>query len=145
MQIKIEVNGIDEINKKLNRLKAKGSNMLPLFKVIGNSLKNTTENTFEHQADAFGNAWKPSKKKSGLTLIQSGSLSQSFVPFATKESVTLGTNLVYAPIHQFGGRAGRGKKSIIPARPFLPIDKDFNLPHNLQEEILDKVQDYFEN
>ena len=34
----------------------------------------------------------------------------------------VGTNLVYAAIHQFGGPAGRGHKSRIPARPYLGLD-----------------------
>ena len=29
-----------------------------------------------------------------------------------------------AAIHQFGGQAGRGKKTTIPARPFLPIQQN---------------------
>lgn len=33
--------------------------------------------------------------------------------------VNIGTNLVYAAIHQYGGLAGRGHKSKIPARPYL--------------------------
>jgi len=39
----------------------------------------------------------------------------------------VGTNVKYAPIHQFGGRAGKGHRARIPARPFLSLtdeDKD---------------------
>lgn len=32
---------------------------------------------------------------------------------------TVGTNSDYGRIHELGGRAGRGHKSLIPARPFL--------------------------
>lgn len=35
--------------------------------------------------------------------------------------LSAGTNVKYAAIHQFGGRAGRGGKVTIPARPYLPI------------------------
>lgn len=143
MQINIEVSNLDKIEQKLKEIEHKGSNMLPLFKEIGNSIKNTTEATFENQKDAFGNSWIPSKKATGLTLIKSGALSGSFVPFATKSSVTVGTNLIYAPIHQFGGRAGRGKKVLLPARPFLPIDNNNNIPNDLKEEILDNIEDFF--
>lgn len=36
------------------------------------------------------------------------------------DGLTLGSSAEYAAIHQYGGRAGRGKKTVIPARPFLP-------------------------
>lgn len=36
-------------------------------------------------------------------------------------AVSVGTNLKYAPIHQFGGQAGRGRSSTIPARPYLGL------------------------
>jgi phage gpG-like protein len=32
----------------------------------------------------------------------------------------------YARIHQKGGEAGRGKKSLIPARPYMGVPKDFD-------------------
>ena len=51
---------------------------------------------------------------------------------------TVGTNEPYAAIHQFGGKAGRGRKVDIPARPFLaltPQDK---------ADILEDIQDYFQ-
>lgn len=37
----------------------------------------------------------------------------------TRDEATLGSNLVYAAIHQFGGMAGRGHKTKIPARPYI--------------------------
>jgi phage virion morphogenesis protein len=46
---------------------------------------------------------------------------------ADRDSVVIGTppDIPYAAIHQFGGKAGRGKKVKIPARPYLGInDRD---------------------
>ena len=46
------------------------------------------------------------------------------------QGVEIGTNRFAdripggAAIHQFGGQAGRGKKTTIPARPFLPIKQN---------------------
>ena len=33
----------------------------------------------------------------------------------------VGTNVVYGPIHQFGGKTGRNESVELPARPFLPL------------------------
>jgi phage virion morphogenesis protein len=42
---------------------------------------------------------------------------------ATKDSVEVGSNMVYSLIHHFGGKAGRKRKVTIPARPFLGVSE----------------------
>jgi phage virion morphogenesis protein len=50
----------------------------------------------------------------------------------------LKTNVIYAAIHKFGGKAGRGKRVNIPARPYLQMtDEDM-------EEILNAVKKYLQ-
>ena len=57
-------------------------------------------------------------------MLDTGALRSSIqVTSVTPRSVTVGTNLPYAAIHQFGGMAGRGRKVRIPARPFMGIDE----------------------
>lgn len=58
-------------------------------------------------------------------LFKQGLLLGSINSQASADSVRIGPHRVYAAIHQFGGRAGRGKKVKIPARPYLVIqDQD---------------------
>lgn len=53
-------------------------------------------------------------------LLDTGILRASInVLETTPGSVTVGSRLKYAAIHHFGGKAGRGKKVRIPARPFI--------------------------
>ena len=60
-------------------------------------------------------------------LILSGALQKSITHRPSATQVQVGTNRVYAAIHQFGGRAGRGKTVEIPARPYLGLsDADRN-------------------
>jgi len=54
-------------------------------------------------------------------LTLSSRLRKSIHYQATEDSVVIGTDAVYAAIHQFGGKAGRGRKVSIPARPYLGI------------------------
>ena len=66
------------------------------------------------------------KRKKGKghmgTLMQRPQLLNSIVfQDADEDSVSIGSNMVYARIHQKGGFAGRGKKVAIPARPYLGI------------------------
>jgi phage gpG-like protein len=52
-------------------------------------------------------------------LLDSGRLFKSVTFRADGQSVEVGSNLVYARIHQLGGKAGRGRKVTIAARPYL--------------------------
>jgi len=55
-----------------------------------------------------------------------GDLAASITSKYDDNSAVVGTNKVYAAIHQFGGDAGRNKKVKIPARPYLKLtEKDF--------------------
>lgn len=75
---------------------------------------------------------------SGKALLDTGVLRGSIaVHDVTATTVTVGTNLIYAAIHQFGGKAGRGRKVSIPARPFLPGNP---LPEALRGDILAAIR-----
>ena len=40
------------------------------------------------------------------------------------ETAIIGSNKVYAAIHQLGGQAGKNQKVTIPARPYLQLSDD---------------------
>lgn len=52
-------------------------------------------------------------------LIGSGRLMRSITSRAGARRVEVGTNVKYAAIHHFGGRAGRNRSAEIPARPYM--------------------------
>jgi len=54
-------------------------------------------------------------------LVDHGILKTSVHWQVRGDSVIVGSDLKYAAIHQFGGKAGRGHKVTIPARPFLGL------------------------
>ena len=110
---------------------------------VGNAAKNESTRSFESQGSPFGEAWKAlapatlKKKKGSLKLVESGHLKRSLRSnISTSEKrVSVGSNLEYAAIHQFGGRAGRGHKVSIPARPFLPINEKDEISPSLERQI----------
>jgi phage virion morphogenesis protein len=60
------------------------------------------------------------------TLIDTARLQNSITARAETNRVVVGTDLVYARIHQLGGMAGRNRKVKIPARPYLLVqDEDW--------------------
>lgn len=143
----IEVKGLQKVQKLFSELQQKTGDLTPVMRSIGNYIKNITELSFEEQKSPFGKKWTPSKsasKEGRLTLVKSGRLSNSITYSATKDSVTVGTNIVYAAIHQFGGKAGKNKAINLPARPFLPIHTNAQMPTDVIENIVEIIQDYLE-
>ena len=74
----------------------------------------------------------------GAILQDTGELKRSIKATHSNDTATIGTNLVYAPTHQFGAKMGQyghtAKSPIpwgnIPARPFIPIDKNGDISHD---------------
>lgn len=81
----------------------------------------------------------------GMILQDTGQLAASISPSSDATSATVGSNKVYAAIHQIGGKAGRGHKATIPARPFLPVDAHGNLQPEAEDSILGIANNYLAN
>ena len=91
-----------------------------------------------------GKKKKPPEK--GFRILQkTGSLASSITAHYDESSATVGSNKVYAAIHQFGGQAGRGLKVTIPARPFLPLTADGKLTPETEQAVLDTVLEHLKS
>jgi phage gpG-like protein len=155
-----------EVNAMLTRLQQRMSNLTPVMRQIGDTLKNDALNNFKGQHAPDGTPWKTHSANTQLSLIrrlighrngkgqrsyayskQGGVLNSKGLAWAasrqilrdtgilrasvnvldtTPTSVTVGSRLKYAAIHQFGGKAGRGRKVRIPARPFIGMSAGAN-------------------
>lgn len=117
------------VRAALNRLAARGGNLAPALKVIGEELVKSTEARFGSQGPApDGTPWPKlspmtlTRKKHPKILTESGHLRGSIRSrLLGSRAVAVGTNRAYAAIHQLGGQAGRGRKVTIPARPYLGV------------------------
>ena len=140
---------LKEFQKRLDNLAKDFNNPKEILNEIGILTKNKSEESFEKQSSPFGGRWKANapatliQKRGNKILTQSGLLRTSLTYKLENQIVTIGTNKEYAPIHQFGGKAGRGKKVIIPARPFLPINDKGEIPKNFGESLENEVVEYF--
>ena len=159
-----------QFNKSIKSMFARISNKDIVLKDIGQEMYNNTLERFKNEVDPKGNKWKPlaestitSQKTTkyqqlaagsvigGRKILQGlgmrGGLLGSINVQTDGDSVAIGTNKLYAAIHQFGGKTAphvirpKNKKALkfgntivksvnhpgsdIPARPFLGVsDKD---------------------
>lgn len=95
---------------------------------IGQYMVASVHRRFERERAPDGTPWLKSARaiaEGGQTLTDTGRLRGSIVHTLTDggRGVEVGTNVVYAAIHQLGGRAGKGRRARIPARPYLGVDE----------------------
>ncbi len=87
---------------------AKTEDMTPAMQVVGEIVRSSSVRNFE--AGGRPTVWQVSKrarKEGGQTLIKSGRLRKSITIKAGRMDVVIGTNVVYARIHQLGGEITR--------------------------------------
>nr|DAN47778.1 MAG TPA: virion morphogenesis protein [Caudoviricetes sp.] len=132
--IEIEINNAQQIAYILNKLANAAQDRTPLMRSIAGTMESAVLQNF----DVGGRPkWLGLKYRQGTPLVDTENLMNSITSYYDNDSAEVGTNEPYAAIHQFGGKAGRGRKVDIPARPFLvltPQDED---------DILEDVQAYF--
>lgn len=116
------------VDAALARVAAVLSHPEHIMDPIGSHLVASTLRRFETERGPDGTPWLRSARavaEGGRTLTDTGRLRGSIAHTFTDggRGVEVGSNVAYAAIHQFGGRAGRGRRARISARPYLGIDQ----------------------
>lgn len=141
--IQIDTQGQEEVQRLMRALVRRVGNLEPMFRDMGEALKNSVDARFVAGVDPDGSPWTPlspvtlAKKTHPNILIESGLL-RGINYRESPDKVKIGTGEKYGAIHQLGGQAGRGRKVDIPARPYLGLSADD------QEHVLEIVQEYLE-
>nr|MDI3547891.1 hypothetical protein [Halanaerobiales bacterium] len=137
----IKITGdFDKFNKQLSKLT--NFNFSGLHKEIGEYILEATKDRFKKEESPEGKKWKPSyrSRSGGKTLTDNATLKNSLNYKANSKKVDVGTNIIYAAVHQKGAtiKAKNAKylkfkvgkrwvqktKVKIPARPFLGVSDD---------------------
>lgn len=124
---------IQDLMRRLRHLPDNGFN--GALKSIGEAVRAMTVEAFEQGRSPGGDAWRPSLRatlEGGQTLVDTGILKNSIHVSLGRDHVVVGTNVVYAAIHQLGGKTGPGHRITMPARPYLPDAE--NPPRALMDE-----------
>lgn len=141
---------VNEISDAFNRLLARSSDLSPVMRRIEGVLAEATERAFDEESSPNHDPWrdlgdftKAQRRKvgkwPGQILQQEGHLAGSIETDSDSEGAYIGTNVVYAAIHQFGGTTS--SNSMIPnkaisARPFIGIGPED------EEDILDVLRNH---
>lgn len=154
---RLDTHGGHAIELRLGALVHAFGDLTPLMTDFGNALETATSLRFEDEQAPDGSAWTKSaraKEDGGKTLTDSSQLKSSVTHEATANSVTVGTNKIYAGVHQFGGtikaKTDKGLRFFLPgdlgfrrvmqvempARPFLGLSSDD------EAELLALAEDY---
>ena len=157
MKMSIKADGLKDVLSGLKTKSDSLKNMNPFWRSVGEYLVKSTIKRFDSGQAPDGTAWEPLKTVSETRakrasqgkntrrkgqmkpLNDTGALRQSIHYQPSGNSVTVGTNLKYAPVHQYGAdikvtpkmRAYLHSQGIhlrkstneihIPARPFLGV------------------------
>ncbi|WP_369584926.1 phage virion morphogenesis protein [Kingella oralis] len=133
--IEIQIDNLFVVQNQIERLsRGVSDNRYLLMRRLAGTMRYAVAQNFKQGGRP---EWLALKYRSGIPLNDTGALRQSIDELSDNDTALVGTNMVYAAIHQFGGWAGRNRKVYIPARPFL------QLTNQDKQDLLDDVQDYF--
>ena len=127
--MRVTARGVDGVIAELDALAERAANLRPVLEVAATDTRTLIDDSFRHSRTPEGNEWEGLDKKTikrrrqgpnlrarkATILVDTGRLKNSIVSTATQSALSFGTNVQYAPYHQFGN--GR------MYRPFLPIEK----------------------
>jgi len=136
----------------LKQVQRKLGDLTPLMKIISETMHTAVQRNFQTEGARLpGGKWQEladSTKKErskigkwpGSILQVNRNLLGGISPEHDSTTAVVGSNMPfkkgYAAIHQFGGKAGRGKSFTMPARPF------FELANEDLEDIQQDAMDY---
>ncbi|EIC13949.1 phage virion morphogenesis protein [Kingella kingae] len=133
--IEIKIDNLFVVQNQIDRLGAGLSdNRFLLMKQLAGTMHHAVRQNFKQGGRP---KWLGIEYRNGKPLIDTGALRDNINQAYDNDTALVGTNMVYAAIHNFGGMAGRNRKVRIPARPFLVLTNED------KQDLMDEVQDYF--
>lgn len=138
MSVRGDFRKLDRLVRSLGKM-ARPEFKKGLVKAVAEAARGEIDESFASERAPQGHPWKRSRRaeaQSGQTLSASGRLRRSFTYAVGANGFSVGTNVRYARVHQYGGlirpkrkkalRFKLGKQFVtvksvrLPARPFVP-------------------------
>lgn len=138
--IEVSAEGAEQLAAGLSLLLGRVRDPRPALEEMGAAVLFTTRRRIEKETDPDGRAWPALKSRAGAALRLSNRLYSSYTYLVERHGVRVGSNMIYAALHHFGGiivpknaaalvfqmhgQTIFAKKVTIPARPALGINDD---------------------
>ena len=124
--VRVEVTVDDhQLREAMTELLARGRDLGPAFKSIGEMMLRSTDQRFRDQVDPTGAPWLPisaawkdekQRRRHLQKILQMrGRLRGSIAYKASNDRVAVGSNVVYAAIHQLGGEIQQPERTQVLA------------------------------
>ncbi len=115
-EIIVKMDGADAVRERLGKIAARADNLSPIMRAIGERVTEQTKLRFNAGGPApDGTGWlpvkRPSPKARGVLRVSDQLRDSIRFQLMGNNAVAIGTNKVYAAIHQFGGTIVRGARS----------------------------------
>ena len=167
IDVHVDSSAIEDVLSRLGEVVGSAA----VLGIAGRAIIDLIGQGFNDGADPWGQPWKPlsGRSRSGQPLRDTGRLANSIAMQISGDTLEVGTNVCYAPVHQFGAKiiAGPGtgsgmcgyqrkgakllawsaggaihyaKQVTIPARPFLPINDSGTLPGTWEDQITADIE-----
>lgn len=135
IEVKIELN---DVQATIDKLGAGISNRRPLMQSIAGTMLAAVQQNFEQGGRPM--PWLAPKYRNGAPLMDNGILKNSITDASDNDHAIVGTNLIYAAIHNFGGQIKRksGHITNMPKREFMILSAQD------KADIFEDVQSYFQ-
>lgn len=122
---------LEQMSLSLRALSRMGHDPGPLLEDIGGELETSTVLRFETNIAPDGTPWEPSQRAldtDSPTLVDTTRLRDSIHPEVFGSALELGSNVVYAAIHQGGGEIefSMGHTVEMPERAYLGLSANDN-------------------
>ena len=103
----------NDFERSLAELISKFEHRAPLMRILANDMEDAVQENFAQQGRPKWMGWSPryaKRRGPGQILQRSGRLASSIVSYSDNDTAMAGTNVIYAAVHQSGGKIS------IPAR-----------------------------
>lgn len=125
---------VTDFERSLSELINRLEHRAPLMKMLSHAMWDAVEENFSQQGRPAWMGWSPKYAKRrgpGQILQRSGRLASSIMPYSDNDSATVGTNVVYAAIHNNGGVIDIPARS---QRAYYRMDKAGNLDNRFSKK-----------
>ena len=146
VEFQVDTRELDRLARRLSALSQ--VDQQDVLEGIGAEVESQTKDRVRNEKTApDGTPWKPwtgryrATRHGGNSLLMGeGHLDDSIQYVLTGDEVSVGSNLIYAAIHQFGGTSDMAAgPAAIPARPFLGLSTDD------RDDLVELMNDFLED